>query len=206
MELNLTDAVIIDNIYVDVLFGRDLFDSILQNYGKEGWNVYSDRLRRHDIWAMYSTPEPTYDDERCMPVCLRIDLAGEDFTGKDLSGLDLRVPEMERADFSSADLRGARLGSVEFAPFRGARLDGADFDGAIITGADFQGGVVKDARFERCGYLPQTPPLNLPDDCLSHCRPFPSEWADRGDPTADEPRDGLVVKQAELRSFWGKLR
>lgn len=61
MHIEVPDEIIVENLYLKLEVGRDLFDGILEHYGKEGWNAYSRRLLRHSIWAMYSAPDSTGD-------------------------------------------------------------------------------------------------------------------------------------------------
>ena len=195
--------VLLDNLYVNMVFGRDLFEGILREFGAEGWNAYARKLRQHDIWAMYSTPEPAEADDHCMPVCLKIDLRGEDFRGSGLADLDLQVPMLDGSDFTDADLHGATLGSVSRCSFRGADLSGADFTRADISGCDFAGARLMGADFDGANYFTQRPPLNLPDECLVECSPFPAHWNpdERGE--EDEVCHRLEPRRTELRSFWG---
>jgi hypothetical protein len=203
MELAVSRRVIVSNLYVDTLFGRDLFDSILERYGKDAWNAFSDRLRRDDIWAMYSTPEPRNEEDTCMPVCLHMDLSHGDFRGSDLAGLDLLVPDFTSAQFCHAKMAGCRIGTVDHASFLGADLRGADFEMATISGSDFTEACLDEARFEHCRYLRSAPPVGLPDAVLRRCSPFPADWDHTPDPTEAEVRIPLRVEAACLKSFWG---
>lgn len=198
--------VILGNLYVNVVVGRDLFDQLIKHYGKDGWNEYVQKLRRHAIWAMYSTPEPTEDDEHCMPVCLQMDWRGQDFKGADLSGLDLTIPQMDGCNFEEADLRGSTIASVSKSSFKRANLENTKFELADISGCDFLDAEIKTTGFKGAHYMQNRPPLNLPEERLSECSPFPAHWNSDEDATADEPRHALKCHSIELRSFWGALQ
>ena len=203
--INVSRDMIIDNLYVTVVLGRDLFEKILWRYGKDGWNAYVRKLRQHSIWAMYSTLEPATDDDHCMPVCLQVDWKALSFLGTDLSGLDLLIPEMGHCNFDGADLSESTLGNVRQASFRGACLRGARFEGDI-TGCDFSGADIEGTVFDGAVYSRQEPPLSLPKAVLVHCSPGPAHSDLEMKTEQDDERHQLTVKRAEICSFWGELK
>lgn len=205
MTIDVPEPVILDNLYVNVVLGRDLFDHILKHYGKAGWNAYVRKLRQHNTWAMYSTPEPTEDDEHCMPVCLQIDWKGLSFRGRDLSGLDLTVPITEGCNFDRAKLASSTMGDVWRASFRGADLRQARFEGDI-TACDFSDADITGASFGEALYNQNEPPQSLPQVTLANCNTYPSDWKPDEARTDDEPRHRLAATSIELRSFWGPLK
>lgn len=205
VRMAVTPEVILQNLYVNTLFGRDLFESILKHYGKDGWNAFVGRLRRHSLYAAFSSPEPESDEDACMPICMRIDMTEEKFHGKDLSGLDLTLPELDHAQFRGADLRLCRFGSVAYASFSSSNLRGAQFDDADITGADFSNARIDVCSLAGAWYDRDTPPTGLREDQLKNCHLFPAHWDRNEDPSAHEPCHPLQVKAACLKSFWGAV-
>ncbi len=204
-NIEVPEHVILDNLYVNVVLGRDFFENILLHYGKDGWNDYVRKLRLHNMWAMYSTPEPTEDDEHCMPVCLQIDWKGLSFSGSDLSGLDLTLPMMEGCNFNGANLNSSTLGDVRHASFREACLQGAHFQGDI-SGCDFSDADTEAASFDGAVYYQEDPPRSLSAGLLARCRLFPPEREFGKEPVEDEPSHTLIPRSVELRSFWGALQ
>jgi len=200
--IKVPNRVILDNLYVNIVLGRELFEKILIRYGKEGWNEYVRKLRQHDVWAMYSTPEPTEDDEHCMPVCLEIDMSKQSFREHDLSDLDLFVPDMKDCDFTRADLSRCTLGTVDGSTFKDANLAGASFK-CSISGCDFSGADLSGAVFDHPGYHSDNPPLSLPPDILGQCRPYPEHWSNTDISAEDKTIEPLTARSVDLRSFWG---
>ena len=205
MNITVPEAVILDNLYLNVVVGRQLFDVIINQFGKSGWNAYAGKLRQHHIWAMYSTPEPTEDDEHCMPVCIQVDWRGISFAKTDLSGLDLTIPMMKGCDFNGSNLSGAMIGSVAGATFRSANLQNASFQGDI-SDCDFSEASLANTSFAGANYHPRRPPRSLPESMLKDCHRFPDHWeVDENICQDDEPRFTIGTKSVELRSFWGTL-
>ena len=201
-EIPVTDETIGSNLFIDTEFGRDLFDSILKNYGKIAWNSFSERLCRHNMEAMFSSPEPKTVDDHCMPVCVHVTLRGEKFWKMDLSGIDFIVPDLGRADFTEANLRGCRFGTTEYASFVRADLSDADFTLGDITGSNFAGACLIGAKFDNCHYSQRQPPSNLAKELFEKCRAFPEHWNEGETLMHEQHRFKLAVAQAELRSFW----
>jgi hypothetical protein len=204
MQINVPNHVILDNLYINVAMGRELLDSILGQYGKDGWNAYIRRLRMHNIWAMYSTPEPNEDDEHCMPVCIEIKFSDTSFANQDLSGLDLSIPECQRCNFNGADLSNTSLGTTTRSVFEGARLTGATFT-ADISGADFTLASVEGTSFKDAWYDRKVPPVGLPDAILESVHRYPEHWDIDEEEPEDKTRTPLDVKRVDLCSFWGGL-
>jgi hypothetical protein len=192
------------NLNVKAEFGRDLFDLILNKFGKNGWNMYVERLRRHNIFAMFSTPEPVDETEFCMPVCLEINLAGESFRGQDLSGLDFSIIELEKADLSGANLTGSVLGGVAGANFRDSVLTHALLS-SDISGADFTGAKTNWLRNRCAKYRKKSPPIGLPASLMKRMRPFPEHWETETPSLTKDTDFPLKPISTKLCSFWGEM-
>lgn len=202
-EATATEARLARDIYVTMVFGRDLFDVILANGGKEEWNAFTESMREHLLWNSGSVPVPETGAcmEFCRPIVASMDLSGQAFRNADLSGLDLSWVNLNRCDFSGANLAGSTIFDCEGALFRDADLRGAhlvsDVSNADFTGAWFEGSSL-DLRYDR-----HSPPRGLPDDILSRIKPSPSmnnysrpsdRWREIAIPT--------LSVQAKARSYW----
>jgi hypothetical protein len=204
MKIEVSDEVILDNLYINIVLGRDLFEQIIAHYGKAGWNAYMEKMLMHNTWAMFSTPEPTEDDDHCMPTCVEIDWSGLSFIAADLSGLDLNIPKMEGCNFKEADLSGSRLGTVSGSSFQDANLGGTVFE-SDISGCDFRGARVADTVFNESRYFRENPPIHLPESRLRMCKTFPEHWSSEDGKTEEEQGHKLIAQSIDLRSFWGKV-
>lgn len=192
------------NLVVKSVYGRDLFDRILTNFGKNGWNMYIERLRRHSLFATFTGPEPVDETEFCMPVCLEINLSGNSFCDMDLRGLDFSIVDMDHADLSGADLSGSVLGNVADSIFRDSNLTRALLDGDV-SGAHFEDAKKKWLRSRWAKYFSKNPPIGLPAGLMKRMRPFPAHWeAEKGSQSKDLEFP-LKPISTTLCSTWGEM-
>lgn len=82
---------------------------------------------------------------------------------------------MLRTNFSNGSLRHAQLVSVRGAKFNGADLRYATFADADLTQADFRDSRLDAAEFHGASYVKSKPPIGLPDDILSRCKPLDND-------------------------------
>ena len=201
--LAVTRAMIESNLYVHLVLGRAFFEQMLKNYGRDAWNAYSDRLRVNDLQAMFSSSNPTTVTDTCQPICVEINLAGEDFRGADLANMDLQIPIWTGADFRDADLRNARLGDMQDCNFAGADLRGMSTEGGIVSGASFTGASLDGVTFRDCRHEARNPPVGLQLEHMNQFRRFPVHWGSDADSAARHgPRYAVRAETCELRSFW----
>ncbi len=204
MHIEVPDEVIVDNLYINLVVGPDLFEQLVARFGKAGWNAYVLKLRPYSIWSLCPPSDRTALDNHCRPAYIEIDLRGACFQGSDLSGLDLAIPRMDGCNFEGTDLSGSDIGFAARATFRSAKLREARFEGDI-SGCDFTDADLSGTSFELAMYHRQTPPVGLPASKLKSCGPLPRGLLDDENPPQDRSLSRLEVKSAELRSFWGDL-
>jgi uncharacterized protein YjbI with pentapeptide repeats len=200
---NATSAAARD-LYVAVVFGRDMFDAIIAKDGKEGWNTYSGILSHHKLWECGRVPDDSATGKGlgdCLPIVVSLDLSGQDFRGADLSGVNLLFANLNRADFSGANLAAATIGEASDALFRNADLRDATFM-SELSGADFTGAQIErtifSAFFDRFRR-----PRGLPEHYLEKCSHYPSSWSYSSKADRDKELARPLLKvTAKLRTYW----
>jgi len=203
--IRVCNKTIARNLYASVTLGKAFFDSMLDVYGKDGWNTYSERLICHKLHAPIPQPLPGRDESfGCMPVCVAICLDREDFSNRDLSDLDLTLASMRHCNFQGAHLGASTLGCVEGSSFIGANLNLSRCDQSVITGCDFAHARLMGADFDRASYDSDDPPLHLPEAYFKRCSPFPQQWKQYPDPEYIKPCKDIQIHSVDLRCGWGE--
>jgi hypothetical protein len=157
------------DIMINIEFGTSLLIRILDDGGVRAWNRFLGQLfKRNEVagaWSPGETP-PLVD--------FGFDFRNLQVPCMNLEGVDLWLCELEGANFDGAALLGARIGNCPNASFRNTTLSGAmfcgDISGCDFTGAQFDGIVMDDVTFD-----PSMPPVGLPPELLSLCKPDHSE-------------------------------
>lgn len=150
------------DIMIDVEFGADLLIRILDKGGVRAWNRFVVNLKDllPGFWASGETPPL---------VNVGFDFSGLQVACRNLDGIDLWLCQLEGANFDGTGLRGARIGCCPNASFQYARLTGAifcDISGCDFTGAELDGIVLTDVTYDE-----SRPPVGLPPELLSLCKP-----------------------------------
>jgi hypothetical protein len=202
--MRVCNETIIQNLFLEVVVGKEFFDSMLKQYGKNGWNAFCDRLECYHANSPIPQSLPGRDvSHGCIPVCAIICLDGEDFSNRDLKDLDLRIASMCYCNFDNAHLGGSRLGCVEGSSFAKANLTYARCNHADISGCDFSEARLAGCDFERASYMVDDPPLHLPKMYMDHCSKFPEHWKQWPDPEFVASANTLTVLGADLKCAWG---
>ncbi|MGK0256991.1 MAG: hypothetical protein ACI96M_000419 [Candidatus Azotimanducaceae bacterium] len=195
--------VIQSNVFVHVKLGRDAFAAFLDFFGRPAWNIYVSRLRKTEIFALFSSPEPGPDNS-CMPVWLNFDFRDESLQGWDLSDLDLTEVCLHGADCRRATFHRSKLWGARNTKFCGASLRLSAQISGDLTSADFTDAILDSTtHFHECYYTEGRPPKGLPSPTVESMQVMQYS-SDQDLPCEDSSctRHAIKVKHACIQSFW----
>ncbi len=164
----------------------ELGRTILQHMDVRGWNEFVGELVRRGM-----VPIAWSKGERPPPVGVMFDFRGLRRMHYRLNGINLSLCALDGGSFECASLKGALLGDGKAVCYRGARIHGARFCGDI-SGCDFSGcSGIEHALWDDASFSVEDPPIGLPPEVLTRCKPEPASAPGDGDMPSTPPEQPL---------------